>query len=203
MNIDGVTPVIDLKDIRAARALLDEMLNKLPLGDSKHILKFPKQSILYPTAYRFNKVQFSALRNAAQAMGEQECYLSILQNYKHNQNMVKDWVVSLQSEGYLLFAKGNMVLENILYSAKKTWAVIFHTDDLAIIGGEEGFVASFLEALPSTEDEQVKHYLDDCKYYAERMEGFDFDGLLIFLENIFGKEKTQYLLKASNIVKPQ
>jgi len=202
MSINGIIPIKDPERSRSMRALLEDILNKHPLIDSIYTLNLPKQSILYPITYRLNKLQFSALRNATQIIGEKECYLSILQNYKHDRNIDKDWVINLNSDGYLLFAKSNMVLENILYSVNGSWAIIFHTDDLAIIGGKEEFIKSFLEAFPLTEGEQIKNYLDDCKYYAERMGGFDFDGLLIFLERIFGREKAPTLLQASNITKP-
>lgn len=131
-----ITPV---KDSPSLKAIWNDMfLTKDPF-ELPFQPTIAHYMIFYPTyGYHLTKEQYSAVVEAAKAIGDTGFYISVVEYDGDFFEKGEHWLCPFSPhEDYL---KLPLVLENAIYSRSGKWGLIISHEDHAIIGGSDAFV---------------------------------------------------------------
>lgn len=165
-----------------------------------------KRSLIYAFCFRLEKYQILALARAAEAIGDNGCFISITEkcddylldnfNERNSDKFSDHYYISTTSisDYFKLGLESEVFLfENSIYSPSGSWGLSLSDLDFAIVGGSDKFVSTFLEELPTTEERNIEEVIRSWKIDSKPW--FDTDGPRRVLTYVFGNDKARELLK--------
>lgn len=154
----------------------------------------PNRAILYPIAYELETIELQAVALAAQAVGDNGFYLSVIERPSEvEQNRPYHWYIPLEELKKYHALSYPFVLENAIYSPRGKWGMIISHEQHAVVGGDNIFLSTLLSHLLVSADEQLKEFLATWKNNYSRF-GSNIDWLSGLLTHVYGVEKAKTLL---------
>jgi hypothetical protein len=166
----------------------------------------PARAIVFGYKYVIEPPMTDAVAIAAEKVGDEGCYLSLVERSTEGPN---DWYIPL-AELTTTFPEGGgapnpdgfgtdyaFVLHNVLYSPQGKWGVMLSRFHFGFLGGTQEFVDEIRKNVPGF-DKQVrawiKHsYLEEI--YIERNRNFDEDGMLKILTHVYSVNVAKQILR--------
>jgi hypothetical protein len=157
------------------------------------------KNILYPVFYQLNAGQLEALGRAAQSVGDDAMFLSVIGHLEPQPSKPTDWIIPLEDLASYQSLRGyHLTLESALYSPRGLWGLVTFEDNLAAVGGSLQFVQVLREQMLYSFEAQVKAYLRAClRNFQELHRGYS--GLYEFLANLYGQDTARQLLRDNGL----
>jgi len=152
------------------------------------------RAILYPVAYQLEMTELQAIAIAAQAVGDDGFYFSVMERSDELEHVYPwHWYISLNSlEDYYTLSHP-FVLENALYSPEGKWGIMISHEQHAVIGGSNLFLDTLIYHFPGSPEEHLEAFLDTWKANHLRV-GTNIDWISNLLTHIYGVREAKRLL---------
>ncbi len=123
----------------------------------------PARGFLYPASYRLTKSDFGALRSVCVENGQHGFLVHSLLRELTGE-LERDCVHVRWQDGHN--APHTWIrspLEAVMIDDEATWAVVFSSDDFAVIGGSEKHVSEYFRRAGRTSAENLALYIDELR----------------------------------------
>lgn len=162
-----------------------------------------RRSLLHPVTYELDYIQLHAVASAAQVVGDDAFYFSVLERpSEEEQKEYYHWLIPLEDlNSYYRLGKDApvFILENALYSPTGKWGLMLSHESFALAAGSSIFIETLYTYLPNSEDEQVRAFLQGWKADHDRF-GLRIDWIPGLLKHLYGAEKARGLLAEAGMV---
>lgn len=196
MRKDVITAIVRKEKIAEIKKARSKIFNEFDVCQPFQP-DISERGLLFPVDFMLTESYFSALSLAALSVGDEVCILSVLEKIISDEKKeVTDWIIPLRNRAYLNFHSQHRASKNMLFSPRSKWGIYFLPDSHAVIGGSARFWKTFFENIEPTQDEQVRDYLDMCKYNRDEY-GYEYWGISKFLSHILGKEVAKKYLDSA------
>ncbi|BBA51446.1 hypothetical protein FV113G1_17960 [Fusobacterium varium] len=116
-------------------------------------------------SFHITQKQYETLIKTMKQFGEKCFYIYLSEGYKNNEFILteEDSLISLNKNiSYEEYNNLEILLENVIYSSKKNWAIILTMEDYEILGATEEFMNEYKKNYPNWKEdiEKFKYYFD-------------------------------------------
>lgn len=156
----------------------------------------PEKKILFGFQYIVQQPLLQAVVTAASKLGDTGCYFSSL--WWASPDVLYNWYIPF--EEIYTYSDDNspispvILSEQVLYSPQAQWGIMTTHTRHALLGSTKKFMEELGKLIPDIDD-QVYNFLDEWRYYKSRNQGASTDWLAGQLEQIYGKEMAEKLLR--------
>jgi hypothetical protein len=156
----------------------------------------PEKKILVGFQYIVEPPLLQALVTAASKLGDTGCYFSSL--WWASPDVLYNWYIPF-SEIYTYSDENSpisdvILSEQVIYSPQAQWGIMTTHTRHALLGSTKEFMAELEKLIPDINEQGYK-FLDEWRYYKSLKQGASTDWIPGLLEQIYGKEMAQKLLR--------
>lgn len=116
-------------------------------------------------SFYLTQKQYEALIKTMKQFGEKYFYIYLSEGYKNNEFILteEDSLISLNKNiSYEEYNNLEILLENVIYSSKKKWAIILTMENYGILASTKEFMTEYKKNYPNWKEdiEKFKYYFD-------------------------------------------
>lgn len=116
-------------------------------------------------SFYLTQKQYEALIKTMKQFGEKYFYIYLSEGYKNNEFILtgEDSLISLNKNiSYEEYNNFEILLENVIYSSKKNWAIILTMENYGILASTKEFMSEYKKNYPNWKEdiEKFKYYFD-------------------------------------------
>jgi hypothetical protein len=150
------------------------------------------RGVLYLAEGGLAEVQFEAVSSGADAVGEDSFYLSYAERFT-DPNRVQDFGIRTHDYSRYL-ACATLDLDHILVSVSGRWAVYVLHDGIAVVAGDDRFIAAVYSRLPAAVDQAVAFMRDILSMQQQDAKSWSVN----LFRDVLGFEATDHVLATAS-----